>query len=148
MLSVSTADGHYTSVRKIPGHPLVLHFDEIPPSANHAFTVNKYIHRIVPTTEAKKYMAKVQESATLQADGWVWHGSWLVLYFQLYLPDNRRHDLSNCKKLLEDGIKKGIGVDDKWYLWRDLVPIVDRTQSGGCDVFLYQDESQGVLEIA
>lgn len=29
--------------------------------------------------------------------------------------------------MIEDGIAQGIGVNDKWFLWSDEIPELDRT---------------------
>lgn len=126
---------------------LVLEFDQLPPTANHAFTVNRYNHRIIPTTEAQKYMQWAQQETEEQKGEWVWRGSYLRLLFQVFTPTNVRGDLSNYKKILEDGIKKGLGVDDKWNLWTDLQPKIDRQSGPRCVIAIYQNHQQAILEI-
>lgn len=125
---------------------LFLLFDHTPPTSNHAFTVNKYIHRIVPTTEAKKYMAWAKEETERQAERWQWRGSWVRLMFQLTTQTKTRPDLSNAKKVIEDGIAKGLKVDDTWFLWTDLVPTIDRTRPSHIEITITQDMRQGVFD--
>lgn len=39
-----------------------------------------------------------------------------------YFCDNRHPDADNLHQVIGNGLKKGIGVDDKYFLWQDKNP--------------------------
>jgi Holliday junction resolvase RusA-like endonuclease len=49
-----------------------------------------------------------------------------VIEFRFFAPDRRKRDLDNLKKLVCDGVKHGLGIDDHRFLTRDMSRSLDR----------------------
>jgi hypothetical protein len=75
---------------------------------------------IIKTDEAVAYTDMVTMLAMVaRPSGWkVERGQFVVLEFYYYL--GRAIDADNVMKLVNDGIKAAIGVDDKWFLPRAM----------------------------
>ena len=99
----------------------------LPPSINHAYNQHRQGGRGLKD-EAREYQEWARLAAMEAAQGWKWQGSWLRLRFKWYMPNYRVRDISNAKKVLEDGIAEGIGVNDKFFLWTDEIPEVDKAK--------------------
>ncbi len=86
----------------------------LPPSLNNAYFTDKRTGRRVLGTEGRRYkkliigmvqqtrFAQVQRPKTTK----------YKLHFVFYFPDNRRTDLSNRPKLLEDAVAEACSFDD------------------------------------
>ncbi|KKN82009.1 hypothetical protein LCGC14_0312760 [marine sediment metagenome] len=108
--------------------PLVITIPGMPPSANHAFVTRSNGMRVL-TREAEEYQGWVENAAlAAYANGnlTLHKGQWLRLTFKAYFPDKRKRDLDNMKKVIGDGIARGLFIDDRWFLWTDDVPEVDK----------------------
>ena len=98
-----------------------------PPSGNHSHVQFKMGTRIMraPSKETKAYW-KAVETIVSEASTSRWEGGLLVVEATYFKPDNRRRDTDNARKTLADGVARGLGTDDTWFLWRDVDIQVDR----------------------
>lgn len=99
----------------------------VPISVNHCYFTDARGRRLLTAT-AEQYRDTVGWAAKV---AWLEEGQpelagSLVLEFSYYLPDRRRLDLDNTKKLICDGIAKALGLDDRNFLCRDMERSVDK----------------------
>lgn len=84
----------------------------IPPSANHAYTRNQYTGQRVLKKEGKQYVMAVQILTRQAIKAPL--PSLKMLHLNFYWPNNRIRDDDNAQKLLMDGLKGFLVVDDNW----------------------------------
>lgn len=109
----------------------------IPPSVNHAYATVR--GRRVLSLEGRRYKAAAEGMATIRAHEQRFQcppTARLALALRLYFPNNRRRDISNCVKLVEDALASALGFDD-CRVDRLLVERAAPDQSGArCEVRL------------
>lgn len=101
----------------------------VPPSVNH--TLGRGGHRVYKHADVRRWASDVEvlvrESCALRPDV---HrvlqsrprrpealGQTIRITMTWYRPDRRKRDSANIIKVLEDGIARGLGVDDRWFEW-------------------------------
>lgn len=100
----------------------------IGPSANHTHGVNTRAtrgKRIYLTREAREYLELVEDRTQENLPkGWepiITKDYWIVIEFRHFDKGNAHAgDLSNRHQLVLNGIKKGLGIDDYFFLVRDI----------------------------
>jgi hypothetical protein len=97
----------------------------IPLSVNHIYGVNPWNRQIYLKKSAKDIVVKISEELkNILPENWEsiseeWsEGYWIVVDVDTY--DDFKHDLSNRHYLMSNGIEKGIGIDDRNFLFRDI----------------------------
>ena len=85
------------------------------PSVNHLYILTSRGVRL--SDDAKKFKADagliIRSAANVQG-GWLHKANApLSLYLRLYVPNNRRADISNVIKCTEDAIADALGFDDR-----------------------------------
>lgn len=95
-----------------------------PPTANHSHITLKTGRRI-PSKDTREYWTAVEQLVGEAASG-PWEGGLLVVQATYYKPDARRRDTDNVRKILADGVARGLGTDDCWFLWQDQDIAIDR----------------------
>ena len=77
---------------------------------------------IIKTDEAVAYTDSVTWIArAAKPSGWPTHDRLLVIELRLFL--GRPVDADNTMKMIMDGLKAALGVDDKWYLPRAMFSV-------------------------
>lgn len=107
----------------ISGWPLELSVGW-PPSLNHCYRLTRYGPRL--TAEAQSYQENVARRIRAMSRGAWEAGQKLVILAWYFKPDRRVRDVINLHKVLPDGVKDGLGIDDQWFLWRDQDFTVDK----------------------
>lgn len=125
------------------------------PSSNHCYGINiraRHGRRMYLTKDAKDYKTlieeKVKESLVVDRESLpaLMVGDWIVV--ELYHFDKKvKHiaDTSNRHKLIGDGIKEGLGIDDAFFLIRDMSREYESAISRICVVLVL--ESRRNLDI-
>ena len=95
---------------------------DIPPTTNHLYNSvsfwdaksQKHRCRRILSQEGKSYKEVIGWQAKMNAaqSGWVYAGGRLHFEIGIAFPDNRRRDITNRVKVLEDGIAEALGFDD------------------------------------
>jgi crossover junction endodeoxyribonuclease RusA len=87
----------------------------VPPSLNHAYATFKGRRLLSREGRAFKDGVKTQVLLALRArpkGAWYLKGERVALTLALHFKDNRRRDISNTVKLLEDSLSEALGFDD------------------------------------
>jgi len=104
----------------------------IPPSSNHAyrrFTTKSGRRMNVLTNKARTWQEQAHHIARNAAHkcGWTCpQGDWVTVRITVHWPDKRRRDVSNLHKLLADSLEGIAYDDDRWCLFHDQKPDIDR----------------------
>lgn len=113
----------------------------LPPTTNNAYSQGRNGRRFL-VQSGKDYKADIHDRVKIFSQGWRPTGK-LRLTIGLVFPDNRRADISNRIKLLEDALAEALGFDDRdiWqlYVWRSEP---DKLNSR-CEVRLEEIGSKG-----
>lgn len=90
----------------------------VPPSLNNAYATFRGRRLLSREGKAFKEMVKTQTLLELRkrftkgSGSWYLKGDRLSLTVALHFANNRRRDISNCTKLLEDALSEYLGFDD------------------------------------
>lgn len=101
----------------------------IPPTVNHAYKAGRHGRRI--QTDATK---QFKHDAYWLAYGWRQYTGWTMpekgvkiqLKYWVFWPDNRRRDVDNLAKVLQDSLTDVLYVDDRYVLPQAMDYTVDR----------------------
>lgn len=94
---------------------------DVPPSVNHLYFSRPYTKdgrqhcRRILTKQGKDYKEAVGWIIKMAANhaGWTYHeGDRLSIGLTLVFKDNRRRDITNCIKIIEDAAAEVLGFDD------------------------------------
>lgn len=109
----------------------------IPPSVNHAYATVR--GRRVLSLEGRRYKAAAGGMAAIRANEQKFQvppQARLALSLRLHFQSNKRRDISNCVKLVEDALSEALGFDD-CRVDRLLVERVRQDKAGArCEVTL------------
>lgn len=83
----------------------------IPPSVNNLYMTVR--SRRVLTAAGRDYKDRVARATIAAVDDRIFpiNARWVIV-LNLYFKDNRRRDVDNCLKIVQDGAAAGLGIDD------------------------------------
>lgn len=140
-------------MQKKPGRTFLFSLSlPIPPSANHSFGINikaKRGRRIYLTKKARDFMDLVRKKAFFSfpsnlLEERVKEDEWIVVEF-FHFDKGTVHagDLSNRHKLVLNGLAQALGIDDYYFLVRDMSREVD-PEHEGISVLVWKEKKEVV----
>uniref|UniRef100_A0A6M3Y1R4 Putative endodeoxyribonuclease n=1 Tax=viral metagenome TaxID=1070528 RepID=A0A6M3Y1R4_9ZZZZ len=126
MLQLNSALDYAVRIKGEGGPQIMIEMKYLPAlSSNRRLTRNRYTGQTVLRGEVSSWMAEL---------GWLVKVLMRIIDVPFKLPvkvvvagvfkDNRYPDCHNFHKAIGDGIKQGLGIDDKFYVFEDLPPQV------------------------
>jgi Holliday junction resolvase RusA-like endonuclease len=96
----------------------------LPPSSNNAYYTDRRTGSRHLTNDGKVYKKSLGEIIMVKGREVPFPEPPFSVHYHFRFPDRRKRDLSNCLKLLEDGVFAAMGEDDRhvidFHVWKYL----------------------------